>query len=90
MREQLRPQNLLQPIAELINGLLVKLTAAFSRKFPAPVLDIENSKTLLLFWPKSGLQTLLTGTPEGSIFWEHDVTALLTNLPCVFQELSWG
>ena len=56
-----------QRLAALTNGLL----AAFSRKLPDPVLDIENSKTLLLFWPKSDLQTLLTGTPEGSILWEH-------------------
>lgn len=55
------------------------------RRLRAPKLDIENSGILSQFWRKSDLKALLAGAPEGSVLWEYDVTAVLTNLPTVLQ-----
>jgi hypothetical protein len=63
----------------------VQRFSAASLRLRAPKLDIEYSGILLQFWRKSHVEALLTGTPEGSVFWEYDVPAVLTNLPFVFQ-----
>ncbi len=63
----------------------VKRFSAASLRLRVPKLDIEYSGVSLQFWRKSYVEALLTGTPEGSVFWEYDVPAVLTNLPFVFQ-----
>jgi hypothetical protein len=63
----------------------IKRFSAASLRLRVPKLDIEDSGIFLEFWGKSHVKTLLTRTPKGAVFWEHDVTAVLTNLPAVSQ-----